>query len=85
MAFHESTVLLCVSGESVEGGTHIALFIALKMLSHVVTEERVQQVQLEVIFLVKLLTGYSLGVCVVFVLVAFVGESVQKLLLPLQS
>ena len=39
VAFHESTVLLYVRGESVEGGTHIALFIALKMLSHVVTEE----------------------------------------------
>ena len=50
-----------------------------------ISEECVQQVQLEVIILVKLLTGYSLGVCVVFVLVAFVGESEHKLLLPLQT
>ena len=83
MARLELTILLSV-GHRFEGGAAMARLVRLDVLDHVVTDEPIQQVELEIVLLVELLALFCLRKGVVIVLVAFVCEADQKLLLSLQ-
>ena len=85
MAGEELTILLFVVGEGLEGNTTVAFLVALEMLGHVISHEGVEQVQLEVVLLIEVLALDCLRVCVVIVLVALVGEGVEKMLLALKT
>ncbi len=85
VAGEEGTVLLCVVWQGEEGVSSVAFLIGLEVLGHVVAHKTIQQAQLEVVLLVKLLALHSLRVCVVIVFVAFLGQSAQKLLLTQES
>ena len=85
MASLKLTIFVCIRGQSLESRSIVALLVLLEMLSHVVTHESLEQVQLEVVLFIELLAFLSLQECVVIVLVAFVGESHHELLLALHA
>ena len=85
VAGEEGAILVLIGRERLESGASVALLVAEEVLGHVVAHERLEQVQLEVILLIKLLALHGLRVCVVIVLVATIGEGVQELVLARQS
>ena len=85
MASLELAILVSISAKSFEGGTAVALLMLLQMGARMVSDETLEQVELEVVLLVELLASLSLRISVVIVLVALVGECRHELLFALKA
>ena len=75
MALKELTIFHLIGGQRFKCVPREAFLVALEVFGHVVAHEGVQEIQLEVVLGVELFALCSLGVCIVIVGVAFVGES----------
>ena len=85
VAGKELAIFLLSGGQGFECITRETFLVALEMFGHVITNETLEEVQLEVVFLVEIFALHSLSVCVVIVGVAFVSKIGHKLLLSLKA
>ena len=81
----KGTVFVRIGWESVECGPGVALFVLLEVATDVIPHEAVEQIELEIVLHVERLALLSLLEVVVIVLVAFVGQRAQQLLLSLET